>query len=50
MNIAIPAVYPWNKVITNPWVWHFSFHAVPELPEKIISGNEEAYLKFFIML
>ncbi|WP_436884003.1 alpha/beta hydrolase [Mammaliicoccus sciuri] len=47
MNIAIPGVYPWNKVITNPWIWHFSFHAVAELPEKIISGNEEAYLNFF---
>lgn len=47
MNIAIPGVYPWDKIITNPWIWHFSFHSVPELPEKIVSGNEQEYLNFF---
>ncbi|MEB6320891.1 alpha/beta hydrolase [Staphylococcus xylosus] len=47
MNIAIPGVRPWNKVITNPWIWHFSFHSIPELPEAIVSGKEEEYLGFF---
>ncbi|MGV3268453.1 alpha/beta fold hydrolase [Staphylococcus simulans] len=47
MNVAIPGVPPWNKVISNPWVWHFSFHSISELPEKMVSGKEQTYLEFF---
>jgi pimeloyl-ACP methyl ester carboxylesterase len=28
-------------------IWHFSFHAVRDLPEKLIEGKEEAYLNWF---
>jgi pimeloyl-ACP methyl ester carboxylesterase len=28
-------------------VWHFSFHAVRDLPEKLIDGQEDAYLNWF---
>jgi pimeloyl-ACP methyl ester carboxylesterase len=30
----------------NP-VWHFGFHAVQELPEQLLAGHEEEYLKWF---
>ena len=33
MNVAIPGLDPWDEVKRNPHIWHFAFHAVPELPE-----------------
>ena len=32
MNVAIPGVDPWPAVVSNPHIWHFGFHAIPELP------------------
>jgi pimeloyl-ACP methyl ester carboxylesterase len=28
-------------------IWHFSFHAVNDLPEKLIEGKEDVYLNWF---
>ena len=28
-------------------IWHFSFHAVRDLPEKLIEGKEDVYLNWF---
>jgi pimeloyl-ACP methyl ester carboxylesterase len=28
-------------------IWHFSFHAVKDLPEKLIDGKEDVYLNWF---
>jgi pimeloyl-ACP methyl ester carboxylesterase len=28
-------------------IWHFSFHAVRDLPEKLIDGQEDVYLNWF---
>jgi pimeloyl-ACP methyl ester carboxylesterase len=28
-------------------IWHFSFHAVKDLPEKLIEGKEDVYLNWF---
>lgn len=47
MNIAIPGVDPWDDVLRNPQIWHFGFHAVPELPERLVTGKQAAYFRFF---
>ncbi len=47
MNTAIPGVAPWDDVKRNLHIWHFAFHAVPELPEKLVAGKERAYFDFF---
>jgi pimeloyl-ACP methyl ester carboxylesterase len=47
MNTAIPGVDPWWEVERNPRIWHFAFHAVPGLPEKLVSGHEADYFAFF---
>jgi pimeloyl-ACP methyl ester carboxylesterase len=47
MNTVIPGVEPWSKVIADPRIWHFAFHAVPELPELLVRGHEPAYFDFF---
>ena len=28
-------------------IWHFSFHSVRDLPEKLIEGKEDVYLNWF---
>jgi pimeloyl-ACP methyl ester carboxylesterase len=47
MDVAIPGVDPWEEVKRNPFIWHFAFHAIPELPEKLITGKERVYFDYF---
>lgn len=47
MSVAVPGVAPWDSVIRNPRIWHFAFHDVPALPEKLVAGNQRAYFDFF---
>lgn len=47
MNVAIPGVDPWADVKRNPHIWHFGLHAVPNLPEAIVSGRESTYFDYF---
>lgn len=47
MNTVVPGVDPWTTVISNPYIWHFAFHSVPELPEKLVVGREGLYFDFF---
>ena len=47
MDTAIPGVAPWDEVVRNPHIWHFAFHAVPDLPETLVAGHEADYFAFF---
>jgi pimeloyl-ACP methyl ester carboxylesterase len=47
VNTAIPGVDPWDELLAMPHIWHFGFHAVPELPETMITGREQAYFDYF---
>jgi pimeloyl-ACP methyl ester carboxylesterase len=47
MNTVIPGVEPWSKVIADPRIWHFAFHAIPNLPETLVRGHERTYFDFF---
>lgn len=47
MNTAIPGVDPWNKLLSTPNIWHFAFHSVHGLPERLVHGHERAYFDFF---
>ncbi len=46
-DTVVPGVEPWTAVHANPWVWHFRFHAIPNLPETLVAGRERAYFDFF---
>lgn len=46
-NTVIPGLDPWQTVISDPRIWHFAFHSVPDLPELLIVGHERAYFDFF---
>jgi pimeloyl-ACP methyl ester carboxylesterase len=48
MNTVIPGVEPWSRVIADPRLWHFAFHAIAGLPETMVGGRERPYFDFFI--
>jgi len=47
MNTVLPGLDPWDEVLRNPYVWHFAFHAIPELPERLIQGHQDEYFAYF---
>lgn len=47
MDVAVPGVPPWDAVAADPRVWHFGFHAVPDLPERLVEGRQAEYFGFF---
>jgi len=48
MNTVIPGLSPWAQVLSDPRIWHFAFHALPELPELLVQGHQQAYFDFFV--
>jgi len=47
MDAFLPGVAGWEDVYNNPQIWHFAFHSVPDLPEKLVSGHVASYFDFF---
>ena len=47
MNVVVPGVEPWSEVVRNPYIWHFAFHSIPGLPEKLVEGKQADYFAFF---
>jgi pimeloyl-ACP methyl ester carboxylesterase len=47
MNVAVPGIRPWEDVIRNPYIWHFRFHSIPNLPETLVTGKERQYFDYF---
>jgi pimeloyl-ACP methyl ester carboxylesterase len=47
LNTVVPGVDPWDEVRRDPRIWHFGFHAVPDLPEELVTGRESRYFDFF---
>ncbi len=47
MNVVVPGVRPWEDVIRNPYIWHFAFHSIPQLPEMLVMGKQRAYFDYF---
>jgi pimeloyl-ACP methyl ester carboxylesterase len=47
VDVVIPGLDPWDEVLRNPHLWHFAFHAIPELPEQLVQGRQGLYLDYF---
>lgn len=47
MNVAVPGLPPWEDVVRHPQIWHFAFHAIPDLPEALVTGRQAPYFAFF---
>ncbi|MGP3776125.1 alpha/beta fold hydrolase [Streptomyces sp. SDT5-1] len=52
LDAGIPGITLPESIPTDPkraWkTWHFAFHTVPELPEKLLAGREGAYVDWFL--
>jgi pimeloyl-ACP methyl ester carboxylesterase len=52
MDAGIPGITLPDALPTAPdraWrTWHFAFHGIPDLPEALIAGREQAYLDWFL--
>jgi len=42
MDAPLPGVAPWDEIVQNPALWHFSFHG-PDA-ERLVEGRERIYL------
>ncbi len=47
MNVAIPGIDPWSEIKRNPYIWHFAFSSIPELPETLVTGKQRIYFNYF---
>jgi len=47
MDVVIPGIDPWEQVLANPYIWHFAFHLIPELPERLVQGHQAEYFDYF---
>jgi pimeloyl-ACP methyl ester carboxylesterase len=47
MNTVIPGIPPWEKLLADPRVFHFALHALPGLPELLVTGHQRQYFDFF---
>ena len=47
MDVVIPGIPPWESVLRNPYIWHFAFHSIPDLPETMVFKREAEYFDYF---
>lgn len=47
MNTVIPGLHPWSKILSDPRIFHFALHNIPDLPETLVRGHERKYFDFF---
>lgn len=45
MDAPVPGIGPWNEIVRNPLLWHFSFGG-PDA-ERLVAGRERIYLDRF---
>lgn len=46
-GISLPDALPWAPDVA--WrTWHMAFHNLPDLPEALIEGREDVYLRWFL--
>jgi pimeloyl-ACP methyl ester carboxylesterase len=48
INTVLPGIEPWDRLLADPRVWHFAFHAIPDLPELLVAGHQRAYFDYFV--
>jgi pimeloyl-ACP methyl ester carboxylesterase len=47
VDVVIPGLDPWDEVIRNPYLWHFAFHTIGDLPELLAQGHQGPYFDYF---
>jgi len=47
MDAPLPGTTAFDRLRTEPRVWHFGFHGVRDIPEMLVAGRERQYLQAF---
>lgn len=47
VDAPIPGTAVFDRLRSDPRVWHFAFHGARDLPELLVQGRERAYLQYF---
>lgn len=49
LDVPVPGVGEWERIATDPRLWHFAFHQKRDLPEALVcGGREHVYISTFI--
>ena len=48
VDIILPGIDPWERLLSAPALWHYPFHAQRDLAEALIGGRERLYLEHFV--
>jgi pimeloyl-ACP methyl ester carboxylesterase len=46
-DAPLPGTSVFERLRSDPRVWHFAFHGARDLPELLVQGRERQYLQFF---
>jgi len=46
-DAPLPGTGVFDRLRSDPRVWHFAFHGARDLPELLVQGRERQYLQFF---
>ncbi|MDA0182961.1 alpha/beta hydrolase [Solirubrobacter phytolaccae] len=47
VDAPIPGTAVFDRLRSDPRVWHFAFHGARDLPELLVQGRERQYLQYF---
>jgi pimeloyl-ACP methyl ester carboxylesterase len=47
MDAPLPGTAVFDKLRSDPRVWHFAFHGTRDVPEMLVAGRERQYLQLF---
>lgn len=47
MDAPLPGTSHFDRMVSDPRLWHMPFHMVPDVPEMLTAGRERAYLGTF---
>ena len=47
MDAPLPGTDIFDRLRSNPRLWHFAFHCAPDVPEMLVLGRERRYLHTF---
>lgn len=47
MEAPLPGTETFRQTAADPRAWHFSFNAAPGMPEALVTGREDVYLRDF---
>jgi pimeloyl-ACP methyl ester carboxylesterase len=47
IDAPLPGTTVFDRLRSDPRVWHFAFHGARDVPEMLVAGRERQYLQFF---